>query len=118
MMARIYRPSPSPTQSGRARSREWVMEFEPSRPLIPDHLMGWVSSDDTRRQVKMRFPDKESAIRFAERQGWAYSVREVAERRIRLKSYADNFRWQGGGEAQAAPPDRPEQAHEDRRNVA
>lgn len=36
--------------------------------------MGWVSSDDVLRSVKIKFPDRESAITFAESQGWQYQL--------------------------------------------
>jgi hypothetical protein len=46
------------------------------------------------RHVKL-FPDKESAVAFAARQGWPYAVFEPHKPKARPKSYADNFRWQG-----------------------
>ena len=91
--AYIYQPAPSPTQSGRAR-REWLLEFEPSSPLEIEPLMGWIASRDPFGQIRLCFPDRQSAIEFAERQGWPYEVRDPPVRRFRPKSYADNFRYQ------------------------
>ena len=91
-MARIYKPAPSVMQSGRANTRRWVLEFEPQAPLFIEPLMGWTGSTDPLRQVRLTFPDKESAVRFAEREGHAFTVIEPRERRVRPKSYADNFR--------------------------
>ena len=91
-LAHIYQPSPSPTQSGRGR-REWVLEFEPSSPPEIEPLMGWVSSRDPFAHIRLRFPDRESAIEFAERQGWPYVVRDPPVRRVRSKSYADALRY-------------------------
>ncbi|WP_375567787.1 ETC complex I subunit [Oceaniradius stylonematis] len=88
----MYRPAASPMQSGRANTRRWVLEFEPQAPLFIEPLMGWTGSTDPWRQVRLSFPDKESAVRFAERQGYAYTVSEPGERRMQAKSYADNFR--------------------------
>ena len=91
-LAYIYQPAPSPTQSGRARS-EWVLEFEPASPPEIEPLMGWIGSRDPFAHIRLRFPDRQSAIEFAERQGWPYVVQEPPPRRFRPKSYADNFRY-------------------------
>ena len=43
--------------------------------------MGYTSSDDPYRPIRLKFPDRESAVEFAERQDWRYFVREdVAHR--------------------------------------
>ena len=55
--------------------------------------MGWTSSRDTRRQVLLRFASKEGAIKYAEREGIAYTVIEPSPRKPIAKSYADNFRF-------------------------
>ena len=80
-------------QSGRVRTRDWVLEFEPSAAKRPDRLMGWVgSSDMAADQVRLRFATREAAVAFAEHHGIEYRVHEPAARKIRPKSYADNFR--------------------------
>jgi len=89
----IYQPAPSPTQSGRAR-RAWLLEFEPSSPSEIEPLMGWTASRDPFGQIRLSFPDRQSAIQFAERQGWRYELREPPVRRFRPKSYADNLRYE------------------------
>jgi hypothetical protein len=91
---RIYCPARSVMQAGRARTKKWVLEFEPRYATEIEPLMGWTSSRDTLQQVKLTFPSKERAVAFAERQGWPYTVIEPHEPKIRPKSYADNFRWQ------------------------
>ncbi|MDR3517828.1 MAG: ETC complex I subunit [Azospirillaceae bacterium] len=92
MNVRIYKPSKTAMQSGRARTREWLLEYELETPRQPEPLMGWISSGDTLNQVKMLFETQEEAVAFAEREGWVYSVQEAPERRIRPRNYADNFR--------------------------
>ena len=67
--ARIYKPPKSAMQSGAARSKLWLLEFEPDRPREIEPLMGWTSSSDTRQQVRLRFDSKEEAIAYAERAG-------------------------------------------------
>jgi hypothetical protein len=92
-LAYIYQPARSPTQSGQARTREWLLEFEPSSPPEIEPLMGWTASRDPFPHIRLRFPDRPSAIEFAEHQGWPYVVQDPPPRRLRPKSYADNFRY-------------------------
>ena len=89
---RIYQPSKSAMQSGRANTRHWLLEFAPSEPKRPDELMGWIGSGDTRRQVRLRFDSRDEAVAYAERNGLAYVVEEPQVRQVRPKSYADKFR--------------------------
>ncbi|MGD9536045.1 MAG: ETC complex I subunit [Alphaproteobacteria bacterium] len=91
MEVRIYQPSKTAMQSGRAKTHHWVLEFVSDQPLSIDSLMGWTGSRETRRQVLLRFDTKEEAIAYAKRQGYAYTVEEPQERVIRPKSYAENF---------------------------
>lgn len=79
-------------QSGQARTREWVVRFEPTAARRIDPLMGWTSSSDTDQQVTMRFPTREAAVAYCERRGIACQVLEPRRRRFRTRSYADNFR--------------------------
>jgi len=46
MAARIYKPAQTAMQSGPARTKEWVLEYEPEVPREIDPLMGWTSSRD------------------------------------------------------------------------
>ena len=55
MLARIFRPAPTAMQSGKAASARWVLEWEPEIPPKIDPLMGYTSSYDTRRQVRLEF---------------------------------------------------------------
>ena len=94
MTARIYRPSPSATQSGPGAAKPWKLDFDPASPREIDPLMGWTSSGDMRQQVSLRFATKEEAVAYAERNGLPYRVEEprpnVASRRG--VSYSDNFK--------------------------
>jgi len=90
---RIYQPCRTAMQQGTAKTRSWIVEYEPARPRTRDPLMGWTSSADTRSQLRLRFPNREDAIAYAERKGLAYEVIEPHARRPKIKSYADNFRY-------------------------
>ena len=89
---RISKPAKCATQSGLGRSREWLLEFEPEAAKERERLMGWTASRDTRRQVKLDFATLDEAIGYAEKHGLEYVVEAAHERRVRPKSYADNFR--------------------------
>jgi len=91
MEVRIFQPAKTAMQSGRARTRGWVMEFEPGARIDPDPLMGWAGSSDTRAQVRLNFESAEEAVAHAEKNGWTYTVQAAKRRRIRPKAYADNF---------------------------
>ncbi len=92
MDVRIYKPAKTAMQQGRAGTDRWILEFEPgAREVEP--LMGWTSSRDTRRQLRLRFDSKDDAIAYAEKHGLMYSVELPKERKIEPKAYADNFRF-------------------------
>lgn len=90
-VVRIYKPSKTAMQSGRRKTHKWALEFEPESPEVPDPLMGWMGSSDTRRQLRLQFDTCEEAIAFAERNGLRYRLRSPHQPVIRPKSYAENF---------------------------
>jgi hypothetical protein len=91
--ARILRPSKTAMQSGTALTRKWVLEYEPATKREPDPLMGWVSARDTLNQVRLSFDTLEEAEAFAKKKGLDYVVIEPHPRLPKVKSYADNFRY-------------------------
>ena len=93
MSARIYQPTKTAMQSGEARTKDWVLEFEPETANSRDPLMGWTSSTDTKSQVRLEFASKDEAIAYAVRNGVAYTVIDPKPRRPIRKSYAENFKF-------------------------
>ncbi|RMH48160.1 MAG: ETC complex I subunit [Alphaproteobacteria bacterium] len=93
MLARIYRPTKSATQSGQARTHRWVLEFAPEKPKVIDPLMGWTGSADTLRQVRMEFDTREAAEAYARENGIGYVVVRPREMRHhpRPRGYGENF---------------------------
>jgi hypothetical protein len=73
-VARIYKPSRSVMTSSTARKKGWWLTFERRTPPFIEPLMGWTGGDDTLTQIELNFPTRESAIRYAERQGIRYTV--------------------------------------------
>ena len=90
--ARIYQRFKNAMQSGRARTDEWVLEFESSRAKRPDPLTGWAGGSDTVEQLKLNFPSLDAAKAYADRHGLTVHVVPPAARTLKIQSYADNFR--------------------------
>lgn len=91
MVARIFMPAKTAMQSGLARTKKWMLVFEPSAPRGVEPLMGWTSARDMRREVMLEFSTKDEAIAYAEKLGLAYEILEPKIRKPRPKAYADNF---------------------------
>ncbi|HEU4838161.1 MAG TPA: ETC complex I subunit [Micavibrio sp.] len=93
MKVRIYRPSKSTMQSGRARTKTWVLEYENETPRGPEPLMGWTAAGDTNNQVRLKFPTQEQAVAYAQEKGWAFTLDPPQDRIIHPRNYTDNFRY-------------------------
>ena len=91
--ARIYRPTKNAMQSGTANTRRWVLEFEPACARAIDPLIGWTSSPDTSQQVRLAFDSCDAAVAYAEANGIAHQVSQPNQAKPKIKSYADNFRY-------------------------
>ncbi len=92
MAARIYQRYKNAMQSGKARSGEWVLEFESARRKRPDPLTGWSGGAETQEQVRLTFPSLEAAQAYAEREAIDYHVVPPTPPTLKLQAYADNFR--------------------------
>ena len=93
----IYKPSKTAMQSGKARTKGWVLEHKQSSARKPDPLMGWISASETTNQVKLTFETKEEAIAYAERHSLEYTVHLPREVKPKPKAYADNFSYSRNG---------------------
>ena len=80
-------------QSGAAKTKDWVLDYEPEQPREIEPLMGWTSSGDMKQQITLRFDSREEAVAYAEREGIAYRVEEPTEVKRRTMSYSDNFKF-------------------------
>ncbi|MGM0422490.1 MAG: ETC complex I subunit [Pseudomonadota bacterium] len=113
---RIYKPVKNTMQSGRGgHQQQWVLEGLALTPRVPEQLMGWISSEDTNNQIRLKFDSKEAAIAFAESKGWVFDVEERHDRKVKPRNYLDNFKYRpveyqpdsakaaGKGKAKARP---------------
>jgi len=92
MAARIYQRPKNAMQSGRARTDEWVLEFEQSEAKKPDPLMGWAGSGDTQSQVQLTFATLDAAQAYADKYGIAARIHLPPHKGLKIQAYADNFR--------------------------
>ena len=92
MTARIYQRPKNAMQSGKARIDDWILEFAPAEAKRPDPLMGWAGSGDMQQQVVLTFPAQADAQAYADRYGITARVHATPPRRLKLQTYADNFR--------------------------
>jgi hypothetical protein len=93
MTAKIYRPAKTAMQSGKANTREWLLEYEPEIPRSIDPMMGYTSSRDMKQQIRLAFDTREEAVAYAERNGIAYRVSEPKEGKRARVAYSDNFKY-------------------------
>jgi hypothetical protein len=88
--AKIYQPSKTAMQSGKARTKFWVLEFEKTNSS-KDFVMGWTSSSNTNDQVKLKFETQEQAIKYAMQNKIQFELIAPKNNKLIIKSYADNF---------------------------
>lgn len=79
-------------QSGVAKTRDWLLDYEPEQARSVEPLMGWTSSGDMRQQVRLRFATREEAVAYAEKNGIPYQVFEPKDPTAKVLSYSDNFK--------------------------
>ncbi|MDF3034310.1 MAG: complex subunit region [Alphaproteobacteria bacterium] len=93
VQARIYRPAKTAMQSGKAKSRQWILEFCPKGPSFIDPLMGWQGSTDTLHHLRLTFRSLQSAMAYASQNNLTVQV-ETDHTPVAIpKAYADNFRY-------------------------
>ena len=88
--AKIFIPSKTAMQSGRGKTKKWVLTFE-TKNTKTNPLMGWESGEDTLGEVVLKFSSKQKAIEYAKKNNILYQVIEPKKSSFIIKSYADNF---------------------------
>lgn len=93
MTARITKPAKTAMQSGRAKTQDWVLTFDPSAAKRQDPLMGWAGWGNTQEQVMLRFPTREAAVAYCQKHGIEHVVETPQSSTLKPKAYADNFKY-------------------------
>ena len=88
--ATIYKPTKTAKQSGIAKTKYWILEYIVEKTGI-NPLMRWESSKNTLSELKLKFSNKDDAIKYAKKNKINYEVIEPKSKKIIKKSYADNF---------------------------
>ena len=88
--AKIYKPTKTAMQSGKRKTKNWLLKFDTLNTGV-NPLTGWETSKDTMSEVTLEFITKEQAISYARKNNIDYYIVEPQKRRIIKKSYADNF---------------------------
>jgi len=91
MLARIYRPAKNAMQSGKAKTKDWVLEFAPASARRSDPLMGWTQTTDMNGQVRLSFDTSDEAVAYAQAHGIAFQLSDPKPAKRIIKAYADNF---------------------------
>ncbi|MFN3858225.1 MAG: ETC complex I subunit [Caulobacter sp.] len=91
MLARIFRPAKTAMQSGKAKTKDWVLEFAPAAAKRVDPLTGWTQSTDMNGQIRLTFETRDEAVAYAQSHGIAFQLIEPKEPKRIIKAYADNF---------------------------
>jgi hypothetical protein len=91
--ARIYKPTKTAMQSGKAKTSYWCLEYIAENGRFKDPFMGWTGSTNMWRQVLLKFPDLDSAVKYAQKNSLDYRVDLPQTRKILPKRYSDNFRY-------------------------
>ena len=70
-------------QSGLKKTKDWIVEFEFDSTLKKDVLMGWNSSGNTEKQVKLSFINLDDAINWCNNNNFTYRVVEQSIKKIK-----------------------------------
>jgi hypothetical protein len=88
---RIYQPSKTAMQSGKEKTKKWLVKFETKDPLITEPLMGWVESYDMSQELHLSFPSLSEALSFVTTNGFSYTICNPYQGVMIPKNYATNF---------------------------
>jgi hypothetical protein len=101
-VARIWRTARSTLTSAPQRNRRWRLAFERRTAPWVEPLMGWTGGDDPLVQVELSFPDLQSAIAYAKRQGLNYVVKHEPDRDSTRESTFADLLWANAAVNRAA----------------
>lgn len=92
-IVRIYKQSRNLMQSGNTKNKSWVLEFYKTSPSYFSNIANWVSSSDPDTQVRIKFPNLESAVNYATKKKLTYNITTTETHHCgKPKSYADIFK--------------------------
>jgi len=93
MKVKIYKPLKTVTQSGLSKFKHWIVEFPDDNNLGFEPLMGWRKSNNTRKQIQLKFDSMDQAIEYVKKSKLDYIIIPAKERKFKIKSYSNNFKY-------------------------
>ena len=94
MVALIKEQKKHPKQPTNSKT-VWVLSYLPVEGKTTDSIMGWISSGDTKQQLKLEFETLKQAESYAKKQRLDYKIAPLEkseERAPVVKSYLDIYR--------------------------
>jgi hypothetical protein len=94
MKVEIFQDTKNAMQSGTKKKKYWFLKIISDNNLKKSNkasLQGWNSSDNMYGQLKIKFYNKEDAIKYANNNGYEYIIKKSKNSKIRTKSYQSNF---------------------------
>ena len=88
MKVKIYKPFKTASQSGFSKFKYWIVEFPQDNNLGLDPLMGWQKSDNTYKQVQLKFDSLEQALQYVEKNKLDYTLIKERKKKIKIKNYS------------------------------
>ncbi len=89
----IYKGVKSPTQSGKYKTNFWYLKFDDFYSYEEDVMTGWKGNKLPISKTKLKFSSLDSAIEFAKSKNYEYDVLNKSTRKLKIKSYAENFKY-------------------------
>ena len=83
MTARIYKPARTAMQSGTAKTKEWVLDYEPEQPRMVEPLMGWTSSGDMKQECGCSSTPRKRRSPIASARAFPTRCSKRSRRRVR-----------------------------------
>src|SRR3546814_9766426 len=69
MKARIYQPTKTAMQSGKALTRQWRLDYDTAGSRFVEPLMGWTGANGTMSQLALSFDSRAEAEAYARKHG-------------------------------------------------
>ena len=91
LKVKIYQPAKTAMQSGKSKTKRWVLEYTKSDVQYIEPVMNWTGTEGVRSQVKLYFDTQQEAIDFANDNGFDYELIEPKPKKTKPKSYMSNF---------------------------
>ena len=82
MKVKIYKPFNTATQSGFLKFKYWIVEFPKDNNLGLDPLMGWQKSDNTYKQIQLKFDSLEQDLLYVEKNKLDYTLIKEKKKKI------------------------------------